>query len=385
LQTYKLKLVNEEENAKMGCYIRYIYFNYPACLTKALNLKISKLPIERFGLNVPLNEIYLRIDEETINRINNENSKREYFISKILQPKIKKGKINISISEVIINKASEEIIKNIVEFLFDLIFSRSDIHIITPPKIVTKSEQQNFAAFINGLDYLHTLLTSYYRESEIKIGYFIPSYTTRTQFSYLISRYANYFGSDGLYMIDVDGGRFSSLGYSITSQIMRIMSVDYGEENYGLYLYNHKERKKSGNEVPSEDFLAILNGVNFIGPLHKNNPLPVNVVEEMKRREQETKVFNTEDLLYYPLKRAPNNRYVESWLDENSLPRNYRSLNLFNDSHSISILLNLIDTDAVYSVLSRLTRQFFLEELKKLHPKVTKELKAKSLKPFSKT
>jgi hypothetical protein len=186
LQTYKLKLVNEEENAKMGCYIRYIYFNYPACLTKALNLKISKLPIERFGLNVPLNEIYLRIDEETINRINNENSKREYFISKILQPKIKKGKINISISEVIINKASEEIIKNIVEFLFDLIFSRSDIHIITPPKIVTKSEQQNFAAFINGLDYLHTLLTSYYRESEIKIGYFIPSYTTRTQFSYLI-------------------------------------------------------------------------------------------------------------------------------------------------------------------------------------------------------
>lgn len=381
MQTYKLKLVNEEEDVKTGYYVRYIYFKHPLCST-VLNFKISKFPIERFGLNVPLNETYLRINEEKIDRVNNENSIRKSFVSKTLQPKIKKNKINISITEVTINKVSEENIKKVVDFLFDFIFSRSDIHVISPPKIVTNSEYQNFDAFISGLNYLYTLLTSYYRESRIKIGYFIPSYATRAQISRLIDKYADYFGPNGLFIVDMDGNRFSSLGYSITSQIMRTMSVDYREEHYGLYLYNHRERKKSGNEVPSEDFLAILNGVNFIGPLHKNNPLPVNVVEEIKQRGQKTKVFNAGDLLYYPLNSAPNNNYVESWLIQNNLSRNYRSLSLFNDTHGISIMLNLTDNDAIYNVLSGLTRRLFLEELKKLHRKVANKLKAKPLSSF---
>jgi len=124
-------------------------------------------------------------------------------------------------------------------------------------------------------------------------------------------------------------------------------------ENYAICLFNHKGRKRSGKEVPSEDMLAFLNGVSIIGPMHRAIPLPPDVVERIAGSLG--KIFNKEDFLFYPEIIAPN---IEEFKNFAGLRRSrHRMLQIFNDMH-INCSAYELSSDPV-STVSHLTRPDF--------------------------
>jgi len=225
-----------------------------------------------------------------------------------------------------------------------------------------------FQAFLKVLS--RTLET---RQSSARLGYFVPNYITRTALPKLIEYYVSDLGKDALIILDVNGSRFSTGPYSDVSLIHRGISENK-IETYAIYLFSHKGRKRSGKEVPSEDLLALLNGVNLVGPNRRVIPLPRNVVETRRIN----KIFNERDFLFYPEDRAPNAEEYQNFCALGK--RKDEMLDIFNDIKvnisAVSLFKGPVET------LSALKRPEFCDALKSIAKKRRDIIRQKSLTSF---
>ncbi len=347
------------------------------------NWKLSRYPSSLKDIGLKLNEVYMELDKDKILKIDNDNTERDKFISYINR-KIRKNMINVAFPNIYINGIpSERLLNEVTEFVLDIIYSNIHIDIVSPPKLIIMEKD-----VINdelSTKYFTQLLLLMSEFSNVKPLYFIPSYITRSKLEKLVDLYINVYGLDGLFVIDMDRARFTSRGYSIVAQVMRIMEHKYRHEHYGVYLFNHKSRKKSGREVPSEDIIAILSGVNFIGPSHGNIPLPPGVVEKIKQQGLgSAKVFYERDFLYYPVNIAPNLSDLINFIGRkrtSTLIDQYY-VNLYNDFKTNKVILELNSKDLIEHRLSSLERDVFRKELDIYVRKVYNILKSRYISSF---
>jgi hypothetical protein len=265
--------------------------------------------------------------------------------------------------------------EQISQFVADIIYSHPKVTLAVPPKITLPDEvdaNEKCDIFQTQLKVLSETLGSY--RSDLQIGYFIPDYITRTALPKLIEYYVNNFGKDALIILDVNGSRFSAGPYSDVSLIHREMRK-HKIESYAIYLFSHKGRKRSGKEVPSEDLLALLNGVNLVGPNHRAIPLPRNVIETRKLLG---KIFNDEDFLLYPEDKAPNAKEFQTFCALGK--RGDRMLEIFNDV-KINASAMRLSKDLVQT-LSDLRRTDFKDTLKIVAKKRQNIVLQESLAPF---
>ncbi|MEM0050871.1 MAG: hypothetical protein QXW39_10130, partial [Candidatus Bathyarchaeia archaeon] len=265
----------------------------------------------------------------------------------------------------------------IAEFVIDIIYSHPMVDIVTLPHIefLKNDSPRDLVEFDN-------LIGS--RISEIaslgygggKIAYFLPSYYTRDGIPKLMDDYMDRFGAEGVYICDFDGGTFSGIGYSLVSQVSRKIKNDSNTESYSLYIYSQKERKKSGAEVPSEDLLALLNGVSIVGPSHKRPTLPKDIIEKIKlKQEFNPKILNNNDFLFYQYSESPNAGDFDAWVSSAVGPmgdiqigRKKKLAEVYNSKKTLDAVENIVSNPK--ETLNSLTRDEFKSNLKQIYSRM---------------
>ena len=377
---FSLKLKNVVEDEKTGALIRAVDL-LVAGYQVSLFMKTPRHDIEYFSsaagtpISIPLNEAYIQLTYEEISEIDRDNGEKHRFINKYLGPKLRRGKVNMPIVDVKIDRRpSTREMEQICQFIVDVVYSHPRVTLLVPPKITLPDEVDAgekcdvFQALLKTLS--GTLET---RRGGMQLSYFVPDYITRTALPELIEYYVSNFGKDALIVLDVNGKRFSAGPYSDVSLIHREMSKNK-IETYAIYLFNHKGRKRSGKEVPSEDLLALLNGVNVVGPNRRVIPLPRNVVETKAL----SKIFNERDFLFYPEDKAPNAEEFRSFCALGK--RKDKMLDIFNDI-KINVSATSLFRDPI-GTLSALKRPEFCNTLKSIANKRQGIIQQKSLDTF---
>ena len=361
MERYYLRLRNVFRDDETGILARIVDLRTYSHSIDGL-IKIPRYNIETFSdhLRVPINEVYIQLTLEKIIDIDHDNEKRYQFINGYLRLKIRSGKLNIPLIDIEVDrKLSVEVMEQISQFVVDIIYAHPQITLAVPPKITMPREihpVEKEDLFKRQLNVLSETLKSYSESAQL--AYFIPDYIPRASIPKLIEEYVSRFGDDALLILDVNGKRFSAGGYSDVSLIHREMKRHH-IESYAIYLFNHKERKRSGKEVPSEDMLAFLNGVSIVGPMHRAIPLPPDVIERIAGSLG--KIFNREDFLFYPEISAPNIEEFQKFTGSRS---RYRILQIFNDIN-INYSAYELSSDPI-STVSHLSRPDFNNALKSI-------------------
>lgn len=312
------------------------------------NYKISRYPGVLDELNIPLQEVL--VDENLTDILNAYNDKQTGDkLTSRLKKKISGNRkfiifINLRVdnSSLISNVAN---LSSIAKVINDVYYSHPSIALACPPNLIFESEQD-----INIIQQIYiNLLNQIASNTERKLVYFIPSYLSISQKEALMDWYRRKYGDDGLLAVDCSGNRFSSECYSYVATVHRKMRNDKIED-YGIYLFDSKPHKKTSKSTPSEELLSILHGVNLIGPLHSNSPVPPHVVEKLHQKEQSyVKVFNESTYLYEPKigidyvhAQIESDRGVNKVLQKDILPKNIGPLlsqktraNFFNELRNL--------------------------------------------------
>ncbi len=369
---YKVKLVDEIE----GPGGLFIFRRIRLVIGTSIEATNAKIPRYHYTVQVPLNEVYIRLDEAMVKAILDNNGARASFIRDINR-KAKKNKVNIGFIEITAKKFDDQLIDDIVGVLLDVVYKNPFIHLYAPPRISTGNEDKDKEIFKTILDRLVDELSTH-RETPNML-YFIPEYYSLREIPSLVEFYIDVFGENGCFVIDMNAKRFSSIGYSTAARIMRIVEKKYSAEDYAIYLYNHKSRKRSGGRVPSEDLLAFLSGVSFIGPTHKPARLPTSIASQL---EVKHKILSKEDYLYYPVKEAPNRTEYFIYKARLGIRNDYIAVKSYNDTITNHIVQTFEDYDSINTRLLRKEKQLFLTELQKTTRLIRKYIKGESLNPF---
>ncbi len=373
MKSYKVKLKNQDEDNYIGYLTRKVEISTSS--KKIYNLvKIPPYMNERMGITSPINEVLINITLKEIIDINGTNCLRDAFIKNKVAAKLKKNSANIVFVRISRSDGTafpelNNNIDKIAEFIVDLIYSHPMIDIITFPHMepLKNEPSSNLTAFDTLIRNRLTELMGL-ENGTGKVGYFLPSYYNRDGIVNLMDDYMKNFGPEGIYICDVNGGTFIGIGYSILSQILRGITNESNTENYALYIYSQKPKRKAGGEVPSEDLLALLNGVSIVGPSHKRQPLPKNIVEKLKTQQFNPKILNRSDFLLYPYNIYPHASDLDDWISHNSINQKIsntsrkRLLDLYN-SITTKDSITSIETEPRDTVNS-LGRDDFKKELR---------------------
>ncbi|MEN3016623.1 MAG: hypothetical protein ABC585_06175 [Candidatus Methanosuratincola petrocarbonis] len=372
MKKYFVKLKELFEDDRTSIYARVTELSVNGKSVDRL-VKVSNQSIDfRSDISIkPINEVILPLQFSFIKEMDEDNDKRDQFIKSVLS-KTRTGKINIPFIMLGYQKLPTAAEMNqALTFLVDIIYNNEKIDLLVPPKVILPESimERTPDSYQKHLDALFEIMQTYSRN--LRPACFIPAYLPRSKIPKIIESYATRFGPEVLLILDVAGNRFEGGAYSIVSQVMFNIDKIAKTEDYAIYLFNHKSRKRSGKEVPSEDLLSLLRGVSFVGPSHVPLKLPKNVVSGLG------KVFNNSDFLYYPEDTAPNMLELHKF-SRGAL--NATSLNKFND-FKVNMCAIELSKDPVAKV-SEIKKPEFKETLLKVSKQMIKFKEQKVIEDF---
>jgi hypothetical protein len=319
LRSYSIKLLDVKEDDKFGYTIRNAVTSVSGASVGGL-VKIPKYCSKKLSVTSPIREILITLTLSEIIEIDGKNEKRNAFISDRISAKLSSGLINVVF--VRISRADgagftslKSNIDKIAEFVVDMIYKHPKVEIVSLPymEFLKNDSPDDLIEFDSLIRERISQITNI-ESGTGKIGYFLPSYYTREKIPELVENYASKFGSNGLFICDLDGATFSSVGYSVISQVARKIENEHGEENYSLYAFSLKEKKSSGNEAPAEDILALLSQASIVGPSHKRRILPKDIVKKLKENNEfNPKILEKDDYLYYQYLNYYGSKKLDEW------------------------------------------------------------------------
>lgn len=383
MKSYVVKLRDQEENNKLGYLIRKTEITTGGKSIGGI-VKIPHYLNKRLGVTSQINEVVITFTLKDIEDIDEHNNQRDNFINERVKGEMSKNKINVVFVRISRSDGSgfsdlKKNIDKISEFVLDIIYSQPMVDIVTLPHVefLKNDLPDTLVEFDNLIGERISEMASF-GEGSGKIAYFLPSYYTRDGIPKLIDSYVSRFGADAIYICDFDGGTFSGIGYSLVSQISRKLQKDIGSESYSLYVYSQKERKRSGDEVLSEDLLALMNQVSIVGPSHKRLILPKGVIEEIKKKQEfNPKIFNQSDFLYYPYAKVPTANEFETWIDGVSgetktlaLEHKKRLADVYNAKQTQTAIEQVINEPE--KTVTALVREEFKDGLKQINSRMRK-------------
>ncbi len=381
MKKYVVKLRDQEENSNLGYLIRKTELATGGKSISGL-VKIPHYPSKKLGVTSPINEAVITLTLKEIEDIDGKNSLRNNFINERVRGNLNRNRINIVFVRISRSDGSgftnlKENLDKIAEFVVDMIYSHPMVDIVTLPHIefLKNDSPDDLVEFDNLIGQRISEMTSL-GEGGGKIGYFLPSYYTRDGIPKLIDSYVSRFGADGVYICDFEGGTFSGTGYSLVSQISRKLQKDTGSESYSLYVYSQKEKKKAGEEVSSEDLLALMNQVSIVGPSHKRPVLPKHILDKLKENQVfNPKILNQGDFLYYQYANFMKSNEFENWVSKVSgedstlsLDRKKRLAEIYNAKQTQAAIEQVISDPK--DTVTKLEREEFRNDLKQVNSRM---------------
>lgn len=377
MKSYTVKLEDRKENSNYGYILRKTNISVGG-KTISGPYRIPKHPIKKYNLDGQLNEINVNLTLSDIEKGDDDNKDLEPILDRKFLSKIKKGAINIAFVSITRTDKTgfvtlKEKVEQISDFVVDLIFKNPFVDVVTLPMLYPDEHD----SYVDAME-VNALLSKRVREitnlesGDLKVASYIPHYLPRNRIPSFIEEYVSIFGSRGIFIPSVDGHTFSSIGYGKISQIEGILERQYKEENYSLYLYSHKDKRQTvDEEIPAEDFLAMLRESSIIGPSHKRRKFPKELAMAWKMEDKLTnKTLNEDDLLFYHHDKSPVMKNLKNWAINNGFDYENSSnkkrndiMDLYNDHIASSLVSPMIeDTDYF---LKNLKRDTFVESLRK--------------------
>lgn len=334
----KLSDIKEERNFLVR-FVEIKGFPWPS-----YNFKISRWHEVNRQYQIPLREVIVETTVSKLVRIGQSKDVENEEIEKLNKKFYDTVNVHVLIPLVKIDEEKFDL-GNILNIINDIYYSNSRVTFFTPPKFYVEDMNDDLRSkivniFRSSIEHLSNITR--------KPFYLLPVYLTGSEIDNIIEIYGNKFGYEGFYVTDCAGSRFSSGCYRFPAAIMRNMKQKKIED-YGLYLFDSKPYKRASERAPSEEFLAILSGVNIIGRRHTNTPIQPDVAEKIKQNNISIKVFNKLTLFY-----------------EKSLSfKDYDTASIESDSYIIEELRDEFNKGSdIKSVIS--TKNDFLKELGKV-------------------
>jgi len=383
MRSYKVKLIDQDDNAQIGYTIRKTEIITGGKTIKGL-INIPRYTNNKLGVVSSINELLITLTLKQIEDIDGNNERRTEFVNKKVRYNINNKAINIIFVRISRADGSNlsELRKNIdkiADFVIDLIYSNPMVDIVTLPynEFLKDDSTDELIKFDDMIRERISEMTSL-KDGGGKIGYFLPSYYTRNGIPELIDNYIDKFGEDGIYICDFDGGTFSGIGYSLISQISRKITNDTKTESYCLYAYSQKEKKKSGNEVSSENLLALLNEVPIVGPSHKRVRLPKEILEKIKQKNIfNPEILNDKDFLFYGYNSYKYSQQFDQWISqitENATDIKLEHKKMLTDIYNTKKTFEAIKqvTKDPNDAINALERNNFRDDLKQINLRMRK-------------
>ena len=263
---------------------------------RAFNLT-SKDDCESIRIHNPnvrgLNEIYKKVNEESLRRLERSNSLQSRFVSEIVNPMntIASDEITLLFLEYGTNQipSNEEI-----EYLFDLLYGPMN-DVVIPP-ILRGVSPADYLVFLNRF---FSVLKSYNKKPLIGL---IP-YGTHRDLDPILAFYIN--KGVTLYAIDLNGRHPLLFHPHIVRVHRRLHQVkrEYGQDCYlhGLNV-SFGRALRSKEVVPAKDVFSFMYGLDSFGPPHVPPRLPPDVYGRLAKPPkpyQRFRLFNRSDYGYY--------------------------------------------------------------------------------------
>jgi hypothetical protein len=312
--------------------------------------------------NIPLLEILIKANLSTLFRAYS-NKNMENKITDQLNKKISGNKRAILFLNLLIDDSSlltnRNYLSSITKVINDIYYSHPSVVLVSAPNLIVVSQSNDIEQ--QYMDLLKEVATNTQR----KLVYFIPSYLSISQIEQLVSWYINKYGNKGLLAIDCSGERFSTECYKKVAIVNRIMKQQHIDD-YGIYLFDLKPHKKTSKSTPSEELLAILHGINLIGPLHTNKPIPPQIAEKLHQEGQSSvKEFNKDTYLYEPIR------------DDD-----YVMVRMRNDMKINEVLQKEIIPSEIKRIFSQQTKTQFLNQLEEIRRKYNNIIQNNSITTY---
>ena len=369
MRNYSIKLDDEENSSKFNYLIRKTTISSGNKKTPLLGKAYSYTDLENMR---HINEVYINTSAQELRDINNNKNIEEQWKAKI-DTHIRKSRniFNIPLVKIPYESLLKRNLGMALETLVDEVYLNPNIDLITPP-IIEFSDAD--LEYIDPLKIYENIIK---RFSEViqstvgnnKITFFIPHNFSRTKIGHLLDFYIKEFGSDSLIVVDING-LFEKSASTVFFIMRRLMELK--EESFSLYSFNQKSNKRSGVSVPSQDFLALSNGVSYVGQSHVKSKLSKEVAKVYK---PEYKIFNNDDLLYYPFGEGYPTVNFKNYIG-NRLA-SYENVRRYNNKNTEIRASNLsADAEEFFNSINRDT---FLTSLNKVGKRRDNTLKLKSL------
>jgi len=260
-----------------------------------------------------INEIYIRIDLDTLRKIDNDPDAQKKFIQNNVHFLDCADLINIFFLKIVI-KEKEKLNDQDIEYINSLLlYQLNDIYVV--PILEFEGEIDKPTRVLMYNEFVEKLLEAKNTVNpNLKVGISVPSYYPRRKIDILFSLYGEenkeptFVAVDFAYQRATDPSRMGILP-TINSYFLKD-----GNYNYFIYGFNVKPYKK-GERLPlSEEFMLIESGFNAVGTAYRNTD--VRVVITPRSWDHLNKIFNEDDYRYHPLSEEDKRQHLEEWLQE---------------------------------------------------------------------
>ena len=384
MKNYEIDIEDPGDDVSDKFMVRKAAISSGSKITKNLTKVYQYQSIENDNSRYYINEVYLKKNSQDLLNLNHDNSLSDKFSSTVKR-KGKSDKFNIPFVDISWDTPSfVEEKEQISGVLTDFIYANQGLDIINPPKITFPDSVDGQRSFDMYLDFLKTL-GGVIRDTmgEHRMSFFIPEHFTRNQAERLLNFYVNEYGEDALIIADIDGKTFNSMSQKVFF-ILRVIRRNHRSDGFSMYAYNLKARKRSGIAVPSEDLVALYNGISYAGPSHKGMNIPKDVVDSLEATFG--KLFFKSDLLYYSYNPealdGPNLEFTE-WARSNNVEMTnlVPKIKRFNSEATENVISSVSEDPK--AVLDSLSRPIFMKELTQVSKARSRVMRNSSLNDFS--
>lgn len=279
---------------------------------RALNRRVDMSTLtaanQKFGSNI--NELYMRLDLQTLRKIDEDPDEQAKFIrakTKFLE----RGQVNMFFLRLLV-RVGERLTDDDINYLnMLLLYQLNDVYTI--PIIEFEGEfshqerKEKYDAFVKRI----LALKNSSVPGQLRTAISVPAYYPRKMIGELFDLYRNENKDPSLVVVDFAGMRLTDpKRISVIPQITQVFENEK-DEKYFLYGLNVRPYRR-GTETPvAEDFYMVQCGFNSFGDTYRK-PAPITLPPP---DWNQSKIFWPEDYKYHDLTGTKERAKWHDWID----------------------------------------------------------------------
>ena len=283
-------------------------------LTRSVDNYTYKTTLEKAlgEFNTLINEIYLKMDLETLRKLDDDPEELKKYVSRHVRF-LNNNLINIFFIKLALNEG-DKIERKDIEYLNGLLlYQLNDIYVIPVLEFRGEVDKPKRIEMYNNfvISLLEEKNTS---RPDLRVAITVPAYYPRRRLDKLFSLFSNENKEPTFVVVDFAHQRPTDPSRIGIIPTINNYFLENGIEKYFIYGFNVKPHKKGQYDPIAEELLLIESGFNAVGGAYK--PGDVRIIIPPQKWEHLNKLFDKGDYKYYPLSENNKREELHTWLEQ---------------------------------------------------------------------